>query len=80
MGVFFMKYAVVQVINGNYSIYAEGITDVNQAKVSFHGRCQALWNAPDVITGCIMIVDEYLECIGPYKEIISHPAPEATEE
>lgn len=71
-----MKYAVVQVINGNYSIYAEGITDLNQAKVSFHGRCQALWNAPDVITGCVVIVDEYLQCIGPYREVISHEPPD----
>lgn len=75
-----MKYAVVQVINGNYSIYAEGITDLNSAKVSFHGRCQALWNAPDVITGCVVIVDEFLQCVGPYREVITHDAPETSEE
>lgn len=75
-----MKYAVIQVINGNYSIYAEGITDLNQAKVSFHGRCQALWNAPDVITGCVIITDEYLQCVGPYREVITHSAPETSEE
>lgn len=74
-----MKYAVIQVINGNYSIYAEGMTDINQAKVSFHGRCQALWNASDVITGCVSIVDEYLQCIEPYREIITHPEPETSE-
>lgn len=75
-----MKYAVVQVVNGNYSIYAEGITDLNSAKVSFHGLCQALWNAPDVITGCVVIVDEFLQCVGPYREVINHPEPETTEE
>ena len=75
-----MKYAVIQVINGNYSVYAEGMTDINQAKVSFHGRCQALWNAPDVITGCVAIVDEYLQCVEPYREIINHPEQETPEE
>lgn len=74
-----MKYAVIQVINGNYSIYAEGITDLNSAKISFHGRCQALWNAPDVIIGCVAIVDEYLQCVEAYREVITHPAPEASE-
>ena len=67
-----MKYAVIQAINGNYSIYAEGMTDINQAKISFHGRCQALWNAPDVITGCVAIIDENLNVVGSYQEFITH--------
>lgn len=67
-----MKYAVIQVINGNYSVYAEGMTDINQAKVSFHGRCQDLWNAQDVITGCVAIIDENLNVIGSYQEFITH--------
>jgi hypothetical protein len=69
-----MKYAIIQVINGNYSVYAEGITDVSGAKTQFHGRCQALWNASDVITACIRIVDENLDTVEGYKEFISHPA------
>lgn len=75
-----MKYSVIQVINGNYSIYAEGMTDINQAKVSFHGRCQDLWNATDVITGCVVIVDEYLQCVESYREVITHQAFETSEE
>ena len=31
-----MKYAIIKCINGNYSIHAEGITDINSAKISFH--------------------------------------------
>ena len=31
-----MKYAVIKCINGNYSIHAEGFTDVSKAKVNFH--------------------------------------------
>lgn len=67
-----MKYALVKVVNGNYSIQAEGITDVNAAKVQFHGLCQTLWNAPDVISASVMIVDENLDCVEKYKEFISH--------
>lgn len=71
-----MKYAIVKVINGNFSIHAEGITDLSDAKVSFHGLAQALWNAPDVITACIMITDENLDVVEGYKEFISHIEPE----
>lgn len=68
-----MKYAIVKVINGNYSIHAEGITDVDAAKVQFHGLCQTLWNASDVIAACIMITNENLDVVEGYKEFISHP-------
>lgn len=69
-----MKYAIVKVINGNYSIHAEGFTSINDAKVNFHGLCQTLWNAPDVITSTVKIVDENLDNAEGYKEFISHPA------
>lgn len=67
-----MKYSIVKVVNGNYSIHAEGITDLNNAKVSFHGVCQTLWNAPDVITACVIIADENLDAVEGYKEVIRH--------
>ena len=75
-----MKYAIVKVINGSYSIHAEGFTALNGALVNFHGLCQTLWNAPDVITAEVMIVDENLDCVEGYKEYIHHdvvvtPAP-----
>ena len=67
-----MKYAVIKVINGSYTIHAEGITSVNAAKVSFHGLCQTLWNAPDVLTASVAIVDENLDIVQGYKEFVSH--------
>lgn len=71
-----MKYSIIKVINGNYFIHAEGITDISAAKTQFHGLCQTLWNAPDVITGEVMIVDEQLDCVEGYKENIHHePTP-----
>ena len=74
-----MKYAIIKVINGNYFVHAEGITSLDAAKVSFHGLCQMLWNAQDVLKASVMIVDEYLECVQNYKEFISHQTTEATE-
>ena len=74
-----MKYAIVKVINGNYFIHAEGITDVNAAKAQFHGLCQTLWNAPDVVTACVCIVDENFDVVQAYREFISHPAAPAAE-
>lgn len=79
-----MKYAIVKVINGNYSIHAEGITDIVNAKTQYHGVCQTLWNASDVTTACVMITDENLDVVEGYKEFINkvepQPEPEANEE
>ena len=67
-----MKYAIIKVINGNYSIHAEGITELGTAKVQFHGLCQSLWNASDVVTAYVEIVDEQLDVVEGYKEFIYH--------
>lgn len=83
-----MKYAIVKVINGSFTIHAEGFTDLASAKVNYHGLCQTLWNAPDVATAEVMIVDEQLDCVDGYKEFIHHdvvvtpvePEEEPTEE
>lgn len=78
-----MKYAIIKVVNGSYSIHAEGITALENAKVSFHGLCQTLWNAPDVLSAHVMIVDEQLDPVDGYKEYIHHdvqPEPEPQEE
>ena len=67
-----MRYAVIKVINGNYSIHAEGFTDPSKAKVNYHGLCQTLWNAPDVIRAEVAIIDENLDHVEGYKELITH--------
>lgn len=71
-----MKLAVIKTINGNFYVHAEGITDINNAKVTFHGLCQSLWNAPDVITAEVAIVDEQLDVVEGYKEFIHHEVEE----
>ena len=73
-----MIYSIIKVVNGSYTIHAEGYTDISKAKVAFHGLCQILWNASDVITGEVAIMDENLNCAEGYKEFIHHepiPAP-----
>ena len=69
-----MKYAIVKVVNGAFSIHAEGFTDVASAKVTYHGLCQTLWNAADVIKAYVMITDEQLDVVEGYKEYIHHDA------
>lgn len=81
-----MTYAIIKVINGSYSVHSEGFTNLSKAKVDYHGLCQTLWNAPDVITAEVKIVDENLDCVEGYKERITHepvyvaPEPEPEEE
>ena len=67
-----MKYSIIKCINGNYFIHAEGITDLTAAKTQFHGLCQTLWNAADVISAYVMIADEQLDVVEGYKEYIHH--------
>ena len=77
-----MKYAIIKCINGNYAIHAE-TSDLNSAKTNFHGLCQTLWNAPDVVTAKVEIVDEQLNVVEDYREYIHHdpqPEPETTAE
>ena len=65
-------FSIIKVINGNFFIHAEGITDVANAKTTFHSVCTTLWNAEDVTTACVMIANEQLEPVEGYKEYIHH--------
>ena len=69
-----MKYAIIECVNGNYVVRAEGITALANAKTQYHGRCQTLWNAQDVIKAFVAIVDEQLDVVEGYKEYIHHEA------
>lgn len=74
-----MNYSIVKCINGSFSIHAE-TADLNSAKVNFHGLCQTLWNASDVLTAKVAIMDEQLNVVDGYSEFIHHDAePNQTE-
>lgn len=70
-----MKYSIIKCVNSNFAIHSE-TTDLNSAKVQFHGLAQTLWNAPDVLTAKIEIVDEQLNVVEDYREFIHHEAEE----
>lgn len=65
-----MKFAIIKCVNGNFSVHAEGFTSLAKAKVSFHGLCQTLWNAEDVITASVVIIDENFHEVTGYHELI----------
>ena len=72
-----MKYAVVQCVNGSFKVVAES-DNLNTVIVNYHGTCQNLWNAPDVITGSVSIINENMEIEGGFKETINHPVSAPT--
>ena len=74
-------YAIISCINGNYKIEAEGLSE-QSAKVLFHQKCAAFWNAPDVLLGQVCIKNQQLETVGNYSEQIIHTVEptEQTEE
>ena len=76
------KYSIIKCVNSNFAIHSE-TTDLNSAKTQFHGLAQTLWNAPDVLTAKIEIVDEQLNVVDGYREFIRHeqePEPTQAEE
>jgi len=75
-----MKLAIVTCINGNFKVEAEGFTTEQAALVAFHSMAQTLWNAPDVLTGEVAIVDEQLDIYKGYKEFIRHTAQQPTQQ
>ena len=75
-----MKYAIIECVNGNYAVRAEGITALESAKTQYHARCQVLWNAQDVLKAYVAIVDEQLDAVEGYKEFIHHGVEPESEE
>lgn len=67
-----MYYSVISCINGSFKIEAECGDNMQQAFTVFHSTCTAFWNAQDVITGMVAVVDENLNVVSNKKEYISH--------
>jgi hypothetical protein len=71
-------FSVIQNVNGVNSIVAEGL-DYNGAKVNFHRICQNLWNALDVRTATVKIMDDSLNTLEGDTETIVHVQEEPEE-
>ena len=66
-----MKYSVIKVVNGNFSVVSEH-GDKQSALVKFHDICKTHWNAEDVKTAMVAIFDESLNVVEGRKEFIYH--------
>jgi len=67
-----MKYAIIKVVNGNFSILSEHGNNLEAAIVKFHQECANLWNSKDVVTAQVKIVNEFLETVQGMSENIKH--------
>ena len=74
-----MKYAVQTVINGTFKIEAEYEDNLKGALVFYHQKCATLWNADDVETAVVQIVDQNLRIVDGKSETINHPIVEPAE-
>lgn len=75
-----MKYALIQCVNGNFSIVSEHGDNLQAARVAFHDRCKILWNASDVTYATIGIITSDLTYVDGRIETISHQTNPDTEE
>jgi len=67
------KFSTVKVVNGQFAINTE-TDNLQSAIIQFHSLAQDLWNAPDVATAKIAIMDEQLNVVDGYAEFIHHEA------
>lgn len=75
-----MKYALIQCVNGAFSVVSEHGENLQAARVAFHNRCKILWNALDVIEGYVAIIDSNLAYVDGRIEKITHEVAESEKE
>ena len=77
-----MKYSLIAVTNGNFAVKSEHGENKQAALVAFHQLSASYWNAPDVTTAMIKVVDENLDTVDGKMEYITHEpvAPVVEEE
>lgn len=68
-----MKYAVVQVTNGNFSLVSEH-GSLDSARVKYFSLASALWADSSNFVATVAIIDENLRVVGGYSEYIDHSA------
>lgn len=71
-----MKYALIQCVNGNFSIVSEHGENLQAARVAFHDRCRILWNAADVAEAQVAILTSDLTYVDGRIETITHATDE----
>jgi hypothetical protein len=66
------NYAVVQCVNGAFSVVSEHGENLQQARYAFHNLCAVLWNTADVETGYVAILASDLTYVDGRIEKITH--------
>ena len=74
-----MKYAIITNTDGNNVVRAEGITDLESAKKSFHHWCELLIDDQSFTYGMIKLMDENLDTVEGKMELINHRQVEPVE-
>ena len=74
-----MGYAVVQCVNGTFSVVSEHGENLQAARVAFHNRCMILWSALDVKVGYVSILASDLTYVDGRIEMITHVSESESE-
>ena len=69
-----MKYSLIACTNGNFAVKSEHGENKQAAMVAFHQLSASYWNAPDVTSAMIKVVDENLDTVDGKMEYITHDA------
>lgn len=72
------KLAVIDNVNGVFTVQSEWDNNPQGAIMAFHDRCRILWSASDVVKATVRILDEDLNIFEGKSEIITHEEPEQT--
>lgn len=73
-----MKYAIIRCTDTNFDIHGEYPT-LEAAKIAFHQYAAALWNDAATTKAMLKIMDEQLDCVDGYMELVIHPQEETNE-
>lgn len=71
-----MNYAVIQFINGAFSVKYEG-QNLESLKYNYHNWLSLLWNDEGAVNGIVQLVDENMDVVEGYMEKINKPAKNA---
>lgn len=69
-----MEYAILTVTDGNNVVRAEHISDIENARKTWHHWCELLISDSSFSKGMVKLVDENLDLVEGKMEYITHDA------
>ena len=67
-----MEYAIITVTDGNNVVRAEHISDIENARKTWHHWCELLISDTSFSKGMVKLVDENLDLVEGKMEYITH--------